>query len=396
MSTIFNFSIACGIGIIIFMLIPLFKTKKKTIQDKLLISILVVIFNFLAIVYTNTNDLTILTLFFLVFTDPIEFILGPLIYVYVKSLISNPDKIVKKYLKHFVPAVVYLLVITLPKILSYLKGNYLFDYVAFVDNENEKILPVLFMLYLNIYILLSLKSFTQYQSQLKNQFSTIHKHKSIWIKRMLTGILVVCFIDLLMMIGNLVFNFKIDISEFATPLASVILVYYLGYNAINKTKLLIPYDEQTENIATKNATHQTITFGESEINKYKKLIHQYLEIEQLYLNEDLNLLLLSKKIGMSDKKLSAYINHVLNTTFYDLINHYRINAIKQKLSNPRCNDMTIIAIANDCGFKSKTTFNRIFKKETGMLPSVYKKTYQKSLQMSTVASIETFDTEENS
>lgn len=396
MQVLFNFILSCGIGIIIFMLIPLFKIKNKSIQDKLLIAIIIVISNYLCLVYSINNNLNFLTACLFVLSDPIEFILGPLIYVYVKSLISNHQNLINRYSKHFIPALLYLVTVTIPLFISYSKENYIFNYLKILDSDNEKLLPVIYMLFLNSYILLALIAFNKYESKLKNQFSTIHKHKSIWIKRMITGVLLVCLTDLLVLIVNLIFSIKADITEYTTPLASVIFMYYLAYNAINKTKLLIPVENKLANSNIKiPSPKKNLLFNEQEIITYKKLIHQYLEIEQLYLDENLSLLSLSKKIGISDKKLSSYINNILKTTFYDLINQFRINAVKNKLTNPKYNDLTIIAIANDCGFKSKTTFNRIFKKETNMLPSQYKKNYQKSLQKSTIASFEPLETSQN-
>lgn len=389
MTALFSFLIACGIGLTVFLLIQLFKIKKKNIQDKILISIFIVIFNFLAISYTSENNYDNLSIFLFLFNDPIEFILGPLLYIYVKSLIGNPQHLFKTHLKHFTPTLIYFLIVTLPTFISYLKNKYIFSYLKIIDHDYEDLFLAILIIYLNIYTAFALKEFYTYQNQLKNEYSTIHKHKSIWIKRMLVGILVVCFIDCIISMIDLFWDIELDISDYLTPLATVLLMYYLGYNALNKTQILSPTQVKTaQTTIPKKESKQTILFTVNEIHQHRTRIDEQLKTHQLFLYENLNLQTLAKAIEISDKKLSTFINQVLKTTFYDLINHYRIEAVKEKLASSKYNDLTIIAIANDCGFKSKTTFNRIFKKETNMSPSEYKKKHQKTLQKSTIASYE--------
>ncbi|WP_353959585.1 helix-turn-helix domain-containing protein [Aequorivita aurantiaca] len=75
---------------------------------------------------------------------------------------------------------------------------------------------------------------------------------------------------------------------------------------------------------------------------------------------------------MSDKKLSELLNQQLSTNFYNLINEYRVNEVKQKIKDKEYYKYTLLSIAHDCGFQSKTSFNRVFKQKTGMSPSLYK------------------------
>ena len=69
------------------------------------------------------------------------------------------------------------------------------------------------------------------------------------------------------------------------------------------------------------------------------------------------------------------LNRELNTTFYDFINHYRVEETKQRLLSPDYRHYSIIAIAFDCGFNSEASFNRIFRQATGSTPSQYRKAH---------------------
>lgn len=376
MEAFFNLINACGIGVTLFLIIPLVRVKNKTIQDKLLLTIFIIIFNFLALNYANNNELKLLFVSLFLFTDPIELLLGTLLFLYVKSLISEPKNFIKRNKKHFIVPLVYFVTFTLPVFISIFQDELIFNYLKIID-KYENLFLIFLIICLNIYIIIALKTFVKYESLLKNQLSTLHKHKSIWIKRMLVGILIVSSLDFTFSLLTILFKLEITITDYLTPAASVVLMYYLGFNAIHKTQLLTPYTIKEDPISKSSKPQkQTHSFTSKEIEYYQKNIHQLLNEQKLYLDEDLNLQSLSNQIGVTDKKLSYFINQILKTTFYDLINNYRINAVKEKLINPNHNHLTIIAIANDCGFRSKTTFLRIFKKETDMLPSEYKKRYQ--------------------
>jgi AraC-like DNA-binding protein len=75
---------------------------------------------------------------------------------------------------------------------------------------------------------------------------------------------------------------------------------------------------------------------------------------------------------MSRNQLSELINSRMGCNFYDFVNKYRIEDVKQLMVDPKYKNFTILAIALEAGFPSKSTFNSIFKKFTGLTPSEYK------------------------
>ena len=78
-------------------------------------------------------------------------------------------------------------------------------------------------------------------------------------------------------------------------------------------------------------------------------------------------------LEISREKLSYLINTGQQKNFYKLINEFRIEEVKERLQNPHFNHFTVLGIGLECGFNSKSSFNRIFKEETGLTPSEFKK-----------------------
>lgn len=91
-----------------------------------------------------------------------------------------------------------------------------------------------------------------------------------------------------------------------------------------------------------------------------------------YLNAELTLGKLAELTTISDKKLSVLLNQHMNTTFYDFVNDYRVNAFKDAIKSDIYKRYTIESIAFQCGFKSKASFYRIFKVKMNMSPSQFK------------------------
>jgi AraC-like DNA-binding protein len=79
---------------------------------------------------------------------------------------------------------------------------------------------------------------------------------------------------------------------------------------------------------------------------------------------------------LSTHHLSQLLNQQLHITFYDYINQYRLEEVKQALWDPQEDHLTILALAFEAWFKSKSVFNEAFKKYTGITPSAYKKARQ--------------------
>ena len=93
--------------------------------------------------------------------------------------------------------------------------------------------------------------------------------------------------------------------------------------------------------------------------------------KNLYQNPGLSLSDLSQELGVHHNIVSQVINSKEQKNFYDFINAWRINEFITIARNESSKRYTLLALAYECGFNSKTSFNRNFKKVTGLSPSSY-------------------------
>jgi TolB-like protein/AraC-like DNA-binding protein/Tfp pilus assembly protein PilF len=112
---------------------------------------------------------------------------------------------------------------------------------------------------------------------------------------------------------------------------------------------------------------------ENEIRSFQSLLLDYMTDETPYLETDLSLRSLANQLNILPNKLSWLLNNCIGKNFNEFINHYRIEAFKILAKDPSNANITIIGLANDCGFNSKTVFNTYFKKETGLTPKEFLK-----------------------
>ncbi len=139
----------------------------------------------------------------------------------------------------------------------------------------------------------------------------------------------------------------------------ILAVFYFAYSKYRELKKL-------------REKYKNSTLDRENAETYKKKLLYLLEVEKVYLDEEVSLQSLSMKLSISTRNLSQVINEQLNMNFCDLINVYRIEEAKRIFSGPGQNNFSIMEIAFQVGFNSKASFYRAFRKHTGMTPSEYR------------------------
>jgi len=150
-----------------------------------------------------------------------------------------------------------------------------------------------------------------------------------------------------------------------------LLIYWIGYSMIIRQDLL-----DTPVFAISEITTQsTVSNNELSIktDEHFVRIKNLMTEKELFKNPNLNMSILSEATGLSNSYLSQIINQKDGQNFFDFVNGYRVEDVKIKMSDPSFEHYTILGLAQEAGFKSKSTFNAVFKKMTGKTPSEFKK-----------------------
>jgi len=378
MNLFLNFLLSIGLFTILVILGILFKRKKE--RPKQLLAIIFTLLLFVILYsYGELNDIKIIQSITFVVADAIGFLLGPLLYFYIQSIYKKERSNTVKSLLHFLPALVYIFIISVPFLISFLKDEYLFPYLKFIDS-NEYLLQIQ-VLFLLLYLLFSFKALKQFKVLAKANYSNLTDKDISWVHHLLYGVLVVILINISIELYAVFWKGQLSINNILTTVALIIMVIYLGYFGISQSQILLPTQtisnkKSNTNAFAKAPTHHLANADKIEIETLKNGLLQVLENEQPYLDENLSLKTLAEMIPTTDRKLSALLNYHFDCSFYDFINTYRVKEIQARLGKDEFKKYTILALAFDSGFNSKSSFNRIFKKETGFSPSAYKKQLQ--------------------
>lgn len=120
-----------------------------------------------------------------------------------------------------------------------------------------------------------------------------------------------------------------------------------------------------------NATPKEEHYSDEALIAAGETIEAFMTSQKPYLNHKFRIQDLSFTTGLSVHKISAYVNRIKHLNYFSYVNHFRINDCLAKLDSGEHDTKTLEAIADECGFHSRTTFIRVFKQVTGKTPSEY-------------------------
>ncbi|MEM9075386.1 MAG: helix-turn-helix transcriptional regulator [Bacteroidota bacterium] len=149
------------------------------------------------------------------------------------------------------------------------------------------------------------------------------------------------------------------------PLVNCVLIFSVSIITLNNSNLFY------KGIDLKKPSYKSKELPQAEAVKYLEQLRDLMEGNQIYLNPELTLHDISMKLNIQPRQLSKILKIQLNTNFYDYINGFRVKKAKEMIADGKHNEWSLLAIALDSGFNSKSTFNRTFKKSLGCTPSEY-------------------------
>lgn len=360
------------IGIIIsfFLSIILFTKKGKSQADLILSFWLFFIGTHLSLFYIHITGQYVRFPYFLGFEIPLPLIHGPFLYLYTRSLTSQNNKN-EHWLIHFLPFIIAIGVLYQFFLLSFDKRIEVYINAGAGFENIMKLMYLATLLSGVIYVILSLSLLKEYSAYISNQYSDLEKINLNWLRYLIFGIGAI-WISVF---------FANDIYTFTILDIFILFVGYFGVKQVgiftnsNMTSQLI--NEKEDEVDAANITgkikYQSSTANETLLLKIHQDLQDLMQEEKLYKYPELNLEELAQRLNVNSNILSQVINSIENKNFFDYINELRI-AEFIKISVLQENQrFTLLSLAFEVGFNSKTSFNRNFKRITGQTPTMYLK-----------------------
>ncbi len=356
-----------GMGVAIFVELLLLGKKNKSAPDRILTlwMFLTVVHLFLFSMYF-TGEISNVP--FLLGTElPLPLLQSVFLYLYVAFLTNQLPGKRKTLLLHFVPAgAMYLYLITffiLPseqKLFVY--RNHGAGYETFNLLRHYAVLASGVF-----YVTWSIILLKKHRNSIQDQFSDLENINLRWLQILTSG---------MGCIWLLVILFNDDILVFSGVVAFVFLIGFFGVRQSSIFSQTLPTPEEAE--SEQKEKYQKSGLSEEASGQLHESLIRLMTEERLYRKSDLSINELATKLGVHPNYLSQVVNQKEGKHFYDFVNTYRIEEFKQMISMQKNQQFTLLSLALDCGFSSKTSFNRYFKKVTGQTPSEFAKTLSAS------------------
>jgi len=230
-----------------------------------------------------------------------------------------------------------------------------------------------------LYLAFSLQLYFVYSKRIKNFFSNTFRLQLNWLRNFLFIYTFLFLYGALQDVVNISIVELTWIEKWWYQFFSALAVIYIGIKGFfTDTTTLNGLDfnrrENFPNNKIKDMTNLAMK-GKASLptETERQRVMDYMISEKPYLDADLNITDLANSLKMSRSQLSETINLGFGKNFNDFINTYRVDAVKDMLSKNAQRKLSLLGIAYECGFNSKATFNRVFKKITGNSPTDYLK-----------------------
>lgn len=293
----------------------------------------------------------------------------PLMFLYLRNYLYRDIKKPERQLLHFLPAILYLLVL-MPffiqsgdaKLKMFQEGFPLWYRIL------QSVFNIIIILQGVFYSIFCLREIHRFQYFRKKHLSKFQLSTLRWL-RMFVLINVI-----LWMFGTTgtildILNIRIFVDLFKIFYAGLSLfTIVLAIFTINRPELFSESEDIINLVRVKTTNSKAIT---DQNNDDFEIISQFIEREKPYLKTDLKMQDLVDATGITYKRISEVFNKNYNKTFYEVMNEFRLNEAKLLIEKGFHQDHTLNYLAEKAGFNSKTTFNRIFKKYTDQTPSDY-------------------------
>lgn len=350
--------------VLLLLAISVFQNVNKRFSNIFLgIFFIAQLFTFLNILlYHNFNYLVYKIPYLYNIATPFWFFWGPSFYltIFYEYRISNNFS--WKQLLHFLPAIVILVYLIFT---FYVKSNdtkieILLNNSLLTVTYNS-IKEKLLMLHVALYIALSIIKVKKYENKLYDFKINEARHK--WNLFIIYGYLTACIIYDVTVLGKFLFY---DFETFKHLSLIIFTTYFIAilYRSLSSSHFSYSIEKERLN-----------SLKPDDLDQIKNKLHDLTLKEKVYLDPDLTLGGLAELLNIKETKLSIILNGYFKKNFSEFINEFRVIEAKNMLKDPNNVKKTILEIIYAAGFNSKSVFNLVFKKNTGLTPTQFRKKY---------------------
>ena len=302
-------------------------------------------------------------------SDILIFLFGPLLFLYVQCL-TKPDFTMRWYtFLHALPFLIELVAESPFYFLGVAEKIYSINHMEDSITLYDFVSNPLQVVQIFIYILVILKQLRLYEATLKEEFSAVDKINLSWVRTIALLVGITFLVKGIFLVG-FVTGFRSILLPYGNGVIGILAslsIYVVGYRGLIQPEI---YLGRPDTESPKKYEGSTLTSEKADT--FARQLLQSMESTKPYLRSDLTLHDLSECSAIPVNHLSQIVNERFGQNFFDFINRYRIEEVKRRLADPVHRNYTLIAIALDSGFNSKSVFNTAFRKQTGMTPSAYR------------------------
>ncbi len=301
---------------------------------------------------------------------------GPLLFLYVRHMTLPTLRFSPWNALHFVPFVIFFAISVILRkepIFDDLSGFFVID--RFIPLRI--FYSVCFFLSVTGYSVLSFIEIRRHQARLHDVVSyTSAKITLNWLK-ILSITFYTCYIFVFILGGINIFAGLLPFDPYVLTFALIsIFSFAYSFYAIRQPEMLdYPASGQEEDDGNSNAGVEKYArsgLRDEQADEYLTKLLQYMDEEKPFLDGDMTINDLSRRTGIPRHYITEVLNEKHNRNFFTFVNEYRVREVISRISDPKYQHYTILAIAFDAGFNSKSTFNTFFKSYTGKTPSAYR------------------------
>lgn len=239
-------------------------------------------------------------------------------------------------------------------------------------NPFESLAIILILVQALFYTGLSYITIRKHQRKIQQFSSNTEGIDLNWLEYI---ILVLFAVNIIYVIYNLFYDPKS--LNFFINTVFLLVIYCVGYYSLKEKEIYPLEEKQREELISINEDSDSEDvkrklISDEELLKIKTQLERIMNIQKPYLDSELNLIKLAEMLSVSTHHLSYVINTGFGKNFFQYINEFRVEYAK-KLLKETDSKLSILGIAYESGFNSKTSFNTTFKKLTGQTPSEFKK-----------------------